>query len=66
VTGKGVYHHKFLVDGSLDLYKAHWVLCSFTQWAGIDFEETFGPVAKLATIQVVLILALSYDWPIHR
>jgi hypothetical protein len=30
MTGKCVYHHKFLPDGSLDHYKARWVLRGFT------------------------------------
>jgi hypothetical protein len=54
VTGKWVYHHKFRPDGSLERYKARWVLRGFTQRSGIDFDETFSPVAKPATISIVL------------
>lgn len=66
VTGKWVFRHKFLPDGSLDRYKARWVLHGFTQRPGIDFDETFSPVVKPATICTVLTLALSRDWPIHQ
>jgi hypothetical protein len=38
----------------------------FTQQQGADYEETSNPVIKLATIQVVLNLAISKDWPIHQ
>jgi hypothetical protein len=31
VTGKKIFKHKFNLDGSLDWYKACWVLCGFTQ-----------------------------------
>ena len=38
VTGKWVFKHKFKADGSLEHYKACWVLRSFTQCPGIDFS----------------------------
>ena len=65
-TGKWVFKHKFTADGSLERYKAQWVLRGFTQRPGIDFGETFSPVVKLATVQTVLSLALSRQWPIHQ
>jgi len=66
VTGKWVFRHKFKSDGSLDRYKARWVLRGFTQRLGIDYDETFSPVVKPATIRMVLTLALSRSWPIHQ
>jgi hypothetical protein len=65
VTGKWIFRHKFFADGSLDRYKARWVLRGFTQRPGIDYDETFSPVVKPATVRVVLTLALSRSWPIH-
>jgi histone deacetylase 1/2 len=61
VTGKWIFRHKFQADGSLDRYKARWVLCGFTQRPGIDFDETFSPVVKPATVRTVLSLAVSQD-----
>lgn len=66
VTGKWIFHHKFQSDGSLDRYKARWVLRGFTQWPEIDFDETFSPVVKLATVRIVLSLAVSRNWPVHK
>jgi hypothetical protein len=66
VTCKWVFKHKFKVDGSLERYKARWVLRGFTQRPGIDFLETFSPVVKPATVRTVLSLALSHSWPIHQ
>jgi len=42
------------------------VLRGFTQRPGIDFDETFSPVVKPATVRTVLSLALSRSWPIHQ
>jgi len=66
VTGKWIFKHKFHADGSLDRYKARWVLRGFTQRPGIDYDETFSPVVKPATVRTVLTLAHSRDWPIHQ
>jgi len=65
VSGKWVFKHKFMADGTLERYKARWVLRGFTQRPGIDFDETFSPVVKPATVRTVLSLALSRSWPIH-
>jgi len=65
VSGKWVYKHKFQSDGSLERYKARWVLWGFTQRPGVDFAETFSPVVKPATVRTVLSLALSRGWLIH-
>jgi len=66
VTGKWIFKHKFQSDGSLERYKARWVLRGFTQWPGVDFDETFSPMVKLATIHTMLSLSLSRTWPIHQ
>ena len=66
VTGKWIFKHKFNADGTLERYKARWVLRGFTQRPSVDFAETFSPVVKPATVRTVLSLALARHWPIHQ
>lgn len=66
VTGKWIFRVKYHADGSLDRYKARWVLRGFTQRPGVGYDETFSPVVKPATVRTVLSLALSQDWSIHQ
>ena len=66
VTGKWLFRHKLTSVGSLDRYKACWVLQGFTQRPGVDYDETFSLVVKFATVPAVLVLALSRDWATHQ
>lgn len=66
VSGKWIFKHKYNSDGSLARHKARWVVRGFSQQYGIDYDETFSPVVKPATIRVVLSIAASRAWPIHQ
>ena len=59
ISGKWVFKHKFRLDGSLERYKARWVVRGFNQRAGVDYGETFSPVVKPSMIRTVLTLAAS-------
>jgi hypothetical protein len=66
VTGKWIFKHKLNSDGSLERYKARWVLRGFTQRLDIDYDETFSLVVKPATVCTMLSLAVSCSWPVHQ
>ncbi|WVZ96930.1 LOW QUALITY PROTEIN: hypothetical protein U9M48_042510 [Paspalum notatum var. saurae] len=61
-----VYKIKRKQDGSLDRYKAQLVAKGFKQRYVIDYEHTFSPVVKAATIRVVLSIAMSRGWSLRQ
>ena len=61
---KSIFTVKYRSNGSIENYKARLVSKGFTQTYEIDYQETFAPIAKLNTIQVLLSLAANLDWPL--
>ena len=61
-----VFSVKYGANGKVERYKARLVAKGYTQIYGIDFQETFSPVAKLNTIRVLLSFAANLDWPLHQ
>jgi hypothetical protein len=66
VDCRWIYKIKRKADGTIDRYKARLVAKGFKQRYGIDYEETFSPVVKIATVRLVLALAVSRGWSLRQ
>jgi len=62
---KWVYKNKYKLESSLEKHKARLMVKGFTQKKGIDYEESFSPTTKWATIHSLLIMSAQYGWKFH-
>jgi hypothetical protein len=65
IGSQWVFKVKRNADGSVERYKAHIVAKGFSQRPGIDFNETFAPTTKWATLRVIFALAALEDWELE-
>ena len=63
---KLVFRLKKDANGNVTSHRARLVTQGFTQVHGIDFDNTFAPIARMVSIQTVLALAARHDWEIHQ
>ena len=56
VTSRWIYKVKYVADGSIEKHKARFVARGFSQVERIDYDETFAPVARYASIMTVIAI----------
>ncbi|GJV24073.1 retrovirus-related pol polyprotein from transposon TNT 1-94 [Tanacetum coccineum] len=61
-----VYKIKFHADGAIERYKARLVAKGFTHKEGIDYTETFAPVAKMVSVKALVVLVVHHNWFIEQ
>ncbi|GJZ94301.1 zinc finger, CCHC-type containing protein [Tanacetum coccineum] len=63
---KWIFKRKMKVDGTIDKFKARLVIQGFRKKEGIDYFDTYAPVAHITTIRLLLALAAIHNLVIHQ
>eukprot|EP00253_Pinus_taeda_P021492 PITA_21492 len=66
VTSRWLYKVKHAADGSNEKFKARFVARGFSHVEGVDYEETFAPVARYTSIRSIISIATKMGWKIHQ
>jgi len=66
IGGKWVYKIKLNLDSTIQKHKARLIVKGYTQQFGVDYNETFSPVARLDTIRALIILATQKKWKSYQ
>jgi hypothetical protein len=66
VSSKWLFKIKHAADGSIEKYKERFVARGFSQKEGIEYEETFTPVARYTSMRTIIALAAKMKWKLHQ
>ena len=63
---KWIYKKKKDMDGNVHIYKAQLVAKGFRQVQGVDYDETFSPVAMPKSVRIILAFAAYFNYEIWQ
>ncbi|KAL4018546.1 hypothetical protein IC575_022144 [Cucumis melo] len=63
---KWIYKIKTHSDDTIERYKARLVAKGYSQEYGIDYEETFAPVARMTSVRSLLAVSAAKQWPLFQ
>ncbi|CAL8993231.1 unnamed protein product, partial [Prunus brigantina] len=66
IGNKWIFKRKIGSDGKVETYKARLVAKGYKQREGIDYEETFSPVAMTKSIRILLAIAAYHDYEVWQ
>src|SRR5215216_103322 len=66
IENKWIFKRKTDADANVTVYKARLVAKGFRQVQGVDYDETFSPIAMLKSVRIMLAIAAFYDYEIWQ
>jgi len=66
VISMWLYKIKHVVDGTIEKHKARFVARGFSHVEGVDYDDTFAPVARYSSIPTIMSTAADMGWRLHQ
>ena len=63
---KWIFKKKMGADGQIDTFKARLVAKVYRKRQGVEYDETFSPVAMIKSIRILLAIAAHYDYELWQ